>query len=743
MPTEVHIYQFDTVVVDVRSGRVTVAGRVVDLEPKAFDLLVLLASRAGELLTKQDLLAAVWPGVFVTDNAIARVVAQLRRAIGDSAREARYIETVPTKGYRFRAPVTVVPVALRPADLPATAAMDAVDDASGGRSAPVSARPSTWPEVRAHYVSAFFGLVAVASLALAWVAQQVAPDAASLTPASLIQVTSSPSLDAFPAWSPDGQTLAYSSDRSGTFEIHLRTLTTGGRREALTSDGQRNVQPAWSPDGRLIAYHSVRRGGIWIIPATGGAPRQVSPFGSRPAWSPDGQQIAFQAAPYTEPNGGAFEMIGPSSLWVVPGTGGVPRQVTRPWSPEGGHVRPSWFPDGLHLLFASHGIRSTQLYRVNTQSGEATLLLDAGTRVLDPVLSSDGLTVYYIRLNEHLDLWRLRLTGAQTIASPPVLVLPPGGLDVRHVSVHPDGRRLAYAAMSTLSGLRALPINRDGLPSGPSIRLAEDAARAAGRPSISPDASAVVFERLNAGLPPSIWLLPLTGGSASQLSPGDMSAIEPSWSADGTEVHFVSDHGGVDRIWSIAVASGTVRPVTGLGRHPSRIIRPRVSPDRRWLAYTTSTDGVLDVRVRPLEGGEARIVARLGSAAAFPVWSPDSASLAFDVWTDGTSRGYTVALDGGTPLAVSRDVDQAWVRSWSPDGRRVAFAALHNGRWNVWWAMADGTRQQQLTDYSDEHHYVRSPEWSPRGDRLIYEFATVSGNVWVVEPGPAALATTD
>jgi Tol biopolymer transport system component len=222
-----------------------------------------------------------------------------------------------------------------------------------------------------------------------------------------------------------------------------------------------------------------------------------------------------------------------------------------------------------------------------------------------------------------------------------------------------------------------------------------------------------------------------------------MSAIEPSWSADGSEVHFVSDHGGIDRIWSITVATGTVRPVTDLGRHPSRVIRPRISPDRRWLAYTTSADGVLDVRVRPLEGGEARVIARLGSAAAFPVWSPDSGSLAFDAWTDGMSRSFTVAIDGGTPIPVSQDVDQAWVRSWSPDGNRVAFAALHNGRWNVWWAMADGTRQQRLTDYSDEHHYVRSPEWSPRGDRLIYEFATVSGNVWVVEPGPGALPTTE
>lgn len=734
MGAEVHSFQFDSVVIDVRAGRVLVAGQAVDLEPKAYDLLVLLVSRAGDLLSKQDLLDAIWPEVFVTDNAIARVVAQVRRALGDSARGARYIETVPTRGYRFVSPVTVVTlpsdVRTSGAPMPSPVVPLAQPEADG-------ARPPRWPAQPAHYLAAFFGLVAVASLILAWVAQQrvtMGPGRAS-APTGLVQLTSSPSLDAFPAWSPDGQTLAYSSDRSGTFEIHLRALSAGGRRDALTSDGQRNVQPAWSPDGTSIAYHSVRRGGVWVIAAGGGDPRQISPFGSRPAWSPNGEQIAFQAAPYTEPNGGAFEMFGPSSLWVVSSTGGVPRQVTRPWNPEGGHVRPNWFPDGQHLLFASQGIRSTQLYKVHVDTGDATMLLDAGTRVLDPTLSRDGRSAYYVRLDEHFDLWRLPLTPRQQVASPPVLVLPPGGLDVRHVSVHPDGRQLAYAAMSTVSGLRALPLNRSGLPSGPSIRLAEDAVRAARRPSIAPDATSVVFERLNAGLPPSLWLLSLTGGPARQLSPGDMTAIEPSWSADGRDVHFVSDHGGIDRIWSVTVASGAVRPLTALGRHPSGILRPRLSPDRRWLAYTTTASGALDVRVRPLEGGDERIVARLGNGAAFPVWSPDSRSLAFDAWADGASRSYTVDLAGDTPVPVSRDVDQAWVRSWSPDGQRVAFAALHNGRWNVWWAMRDGSRQQRLTDYTDEHHYVRSPEWSPRGDGLIYEFATVSGNVWLVEQG--------
>ncbi len=70
----------------------------------------------------------------------------------------------------------------------------------------------------------------------------------------------------------------------------------GGSAETpLTSDGGQNVQPAWSPDGKLIAYHSLRHGGIWVIAARGGTPKQLTTIGARPAWSPDGRRIAYQS----------------------------------------------------------------------------------------------------------------------------------------------------------------------------------------------------------------------------------------------------------------------------------------------------------------------------------------------------------------------------------------------------------------------------------------------------------------
>ena len=99
------VYSFDDIIVDVASFRVERNGEAVPLEPKAFDLLVLLLERPGQLVTKQEILDCVWPQTAVTDNALTRIVANLRKTLGDDARDSRYIETVPTRGYRWLVPV--------------------------------------------------------------------------------------------------------------------------------------------------------------------------------------------------------------------------------------------------------------------------------------------------------------------------------------------------------------------------------------------------------------------------------------------------------------------------------------------------------------------------------------------------------------------------------------------------------------------------------------------------------------
>ena len=78
---------------------------VVAVEPKVMALLVLLAGRPGEVVSRDDLLAAVWPGVVVGDNALTQVVIKLRKALGDTAREPTYVQAIAKKGYRLIASV--------------------------------------------------------------------------------------------------------------------------------------------------------------------------------------------------------------------------------------------------------------------------------------------------------------------------------------------------------------------------------------------------------------------------------------------------------------------------------------------------------------------------------------------------------------------------------------------------------------------------------------------------------------
>ena len=104
-------YQFDGAVLDPLNLRLTVAGTVRQLEPKSFRLLQFLIENRQRVVTKGEILSVVWEGIAVTDNALTRAVAQVRKALDDDPKQPRFIETVPTVGYRFLAAVDVGPIA--------------------------------------------------------------------------------------------------------------------------------------------------------------------------------------------------------------------------------------------------------------------------------------------------------------------------------------------------------------------------------------------------------------------------------------------------------------------------------------------------------------------------------------------------------------------------------------------------------------------------------------------------------
>jgi len=100
-------YAFGPFRLEPTERRLVRDGEPVDLAPKEFDLLVALVERAGELATKDELIARLWDGVVVDESALTVHVSRLRAALGESARAPGSIETVPRAGYRFVAPVRV------------------------------------------------------------------------------------------------------------------------------------------------------------------------------------------------------------------------------------------------------------------------------------------------------------------------------------------------------------------------------------------------------------------------------------------------------------------------------------------------------------------------------------------------------------------------------------------------------------------------------------------------------------
>jgi pimeloyl-ACP methyl ester carboxylesterase/DNA-binding winged helix-turn-helix (wHTH) protein len=111
-------FAFDRFQLDLGSGRLTGPSGSVPLSPKALALLEYLAARPGRLITKEELLGAIWPGVFLSAGALKVCVSEIRRALGDDAREPRIIETAHRRGYRFIAKVLGDPVPDEAASVP-------------------------------------------------------------------------------------------------------------------------------------------------------------------------------------------------------------------------------------------------------------------------------------------------------------------------------------------------------------------------------------------------------------------------------------------------------------------------------------------------------------------------------------------------------------------------------------------------------------------------------------------------
>ena len=702
-------YRFGDVLFDRGAFRLFRGGEAVHVEPKVLEVLAHLIDHRGRLVEKRALLAAVWGGTAVSEGALTRAVAQLRKAIGDDAREARYLETVPTRGYRFLADVETMPEG---------------EGLPGARTpgAPAAEARAAGHSRRWAVAAAVATLVAV-SAALGWYAGRERGTSRAARPQPRrVLVSSWIGFNGFPSFSPDGGTLAFVSDRTGQLEIYVRPLAPGAREVQVTRDAAGNVQPAWSPDGRLLAYHSMTRGGLWIVPALGGTPRRLTTFGSRPVWSPDGAQIAFQSHSLADLP--AIPVV-PATLWVVPAAGGTPQPVTRPGRPRGGHGPHTFSADGRRLGFVADGV-----WTVGLDGGG--LLQISQARSASDVLFSPGGTLYWSAINPREGrILRARLTPDGSRADDPEELLDTGSDTARHLALSRDGRRLAFALASMSSSVVSVPLGPGGEAAGPPVPLTRDSRGRKVAPVFSPDGRRVAFLTFRAGEGSEVWVVDTVNGESAQILPSikvDSIAL-PDWFPSSDRVGVVTRMDDTLRYLSLGL-DGTTRVMAEL---TGDVGHARLLPDGSGVVFHSQRDGRLNVWRTDFESGQTRALTADKEGAGWPVPSPDGRFVAVELFRGpDTTQVSVIPSSGGTPRAITTKPGQHWAHGWSPDARRISYVAREGGAWNVYWVSLDG-EDRRLTDYRDVRTFVRYPTWSPAGDRIAYELTEMKADLWVMD----------
>jgi DNA-binding winged helix-turn-helix (wHTH) protein/tetratricopeptide (TPR) repeat protein len=155
------IFEFGSFRLEGRERRLRKGAASIALQPKVFDMLLLLVENAGHVLTKDDLMASLWGDTAVEEGNLAKNVWLIRRALGEAEGENRYIETVPKAGYRFVAPVRTISDPL-PAELPAAT----TDSAPGPARAPEPARAR--PRRRRGWLAAAGGVLLALAAFVGW-----------------------------------------------------------------------------------------------------------------------------------------------------------------------------------------------------------------------------------------------------------------------------------------------------------------------------------------------------------------------------------------------------------------------------------------------------------------------------------------------------------------------------------------------------------------------------------------------
>jgi len=569
--------QFGTVTLIPDERLLLKDGLPVALTPKAFDLLVFLTANPGRLLTKDQLMQAVWPDTTVEEANLAYHVFAIRKALGESADSDQYIETVPKRGYRFVAPVKTVADARAPQ--------------------PDAEHSGTFPGRRRTGITlrVWLGLAGALGL-VALMLPGLGPFGKATVPTEPVRfqepVSGRLAQTGMFSISPDGRRLVYAAEGAdGVLRLWARTMNTLQPVPLPGTEVFAIIPPVvWSPDSRFVAFDP----GYVLKKASldGGTPQSVCEMPGTAvggSWNSAGDILL----------GNAF-----GGLVRCPASGGVATTVTVADLSKGErHIFPSFLPDERHFIFLRisrtnpemSGIYVGELGADSASLGNRLITTGFGAAFVAARGSGPGAIVF--ARDGALFAQRFDEQRRELIGDPIRLAEGIGSfLDGAFFSV--SAKTLVYRAAEPDS--RLTWFDREGNELG---RVGTPA-RFSGL-SLSPDgARALVTTHAPQGtVNADLWLFDLSRtASPRRLTFGPALEYHPTWLAND---RFVFGSGGG--------ASGVhEQTLEGEPRLSFKTGGPEIptssSPDGHILLYTTITGSATagDVHVRIGEGASAR-----------------------------------------------------------------------------------------------------------------------------------------
>ncbi|MGB6688904.1 MAG: winged helix-turn-helix domain-containing protein [Terracidiphilus sp.] len=636
------IFRFRDVEVREREFILVKAGEVLPIEPKAFRVLLFLLHNPQKLITKEELLDAVWVDAAVTESSLTRSIAKLRRTLGDDFQEPRYIATVTTLGYRLVCSVEVSEetsgetggeteqreVGVVGGAIQVKPRGAAVFDLRrwwllAGAVLPIGLAAAIWnlrrpppPPRISEYVQithdssqkAFVGTdgnrlyftesgqESIAQIAIS--GGEIAHIPVAVPAPGLIDV------------SPDGSSFLVLSDPAGpTVSPPLWNVKVLGGSLRRLADAD---SAAFSPDGNSVAY-STRGGDIFLVRSDGTDAHKLVSVGARitlTGWSPDGAAMTFDKD---------------SRLWEMSSNGSNLHQILPSWHVSSWQCCGHWTPDGKFIVFLSGGsfLQGDGIWALDLRHSlfgrplaEPVQLTTGPMRWGMPIPGKDGKKIFAQGITRRGELSRY---DAQTKRFQPFL----SGISAEGVTFSKDGQSVAY--VSYPEGL-LWKANRDG--SSP-VQLSNPPIFAF-MPRWSPDGAQIVFMNmniLNPQSPTKSYIVSSEGGSPRKPLPESSAAeTDPDWSSDGRKIVFCncsldfSDKSCELRIFDVGSRQVTTVPGS------AGMFSPRLSRDGQSLA-ALSYDS-LSLRIFDFKTQRWSTLGRK-MLQGFPEWSKDSRSIYF------------------------------------------------------------------------------------------------------------------